>query len=263
MISLHAGLNLDGFPPTRLFWPMKIRRKAGFTLVELLVVIVIIAVLAALSAGAVQRMLAKAKATKEAENLRQMGPMFTIYASGNNMTLPPCKGSVANDDGTSVEIQWHETLLTLLLPETDPAKFKTKAWWDSNDTFIRNPLFKETATPRGWTPLNPGYGMNEMIPENLALALTGVAPPRAQLHAIKTPLAALAEPGRTPLIAPCDNYFFRYDPAEMAGFASGTLKGFLYEGKFPVLFVDGHVEAVTPSEYLARKLYLVPIVPTP
>lgn len=242
---------------------MKFSRNQGFTLVELLVVIVIIAILAAVSVGATTRMLAKARATKEAENLRQMGPMFTIYASGNNMTLPPCKGPVANEDGPPVERYWHETLLTLLLPDVDPAKFKTKAWWDNNDTFIRNPLFKENATPRGWTPLNPGYGMNEMIPENLALASTGVAPPRADLHATKTPLAALAEPGRTPLIAPCDNYFFRYDPAEIAGFKSGTLKSFLFEGKFPVLFVDGHVEKVTPSEYVARKLYLVPIVLTP
>ena len=242
---------------------MKIPRKPGFTLVELLVVIAIIVVVAALSFGMVSKMVAKAKATKLTENLRQMGPLFTIYATGHNMTLPPCKGQVAQGDGTTVEMQWHETLLTVLFPDTNPAEFKTTAWWDRNDTFIRNPLFKQTATPRGWTPLNPGYGMNEMIPENLALASTGVAPPRAELQTISTPFAALAEPGRTPLIAPCDNYFFRYDPAELAGFASGTLKDFLFQGKFPVLFVDGHVEAVSPSEYLERKLYLVPIVPTP
>ena len=242
---------------------MKLFRRRGFTLVELLVVIAIIIVVAALSLGAVSKMVVKAKATKEAENLRQMGPLFTMYAAGHNMTLPPCKGQVAQPDGTSTEMQWHETLLTLLFSETDPAEFKTKAWWDRNDTFIRNPLFKETATPRGWGPLNPGYGMNEMIPENLALASTGVAPPRAELHAISTPFAALAEPGRTPLIAPCDNYFFRYDPDEMEGFENGTLKDFLFQGKFPVLFVDGHVEAVSPSEYIERKLYLVPIVPTP
>jgi prepilin-type processing-associated H-X9-DG protein len=205
-------------------------------------------------------MVAKAKATKMAENLRQMGPMFTIYASGNNMTLPPCKGSI---DGSATEMQWHETLLTLLLPDVDPAKFKTKAWWDGNDNFIRNPLFKENASPRGWAPLNPGFGMNEMIPENLALASGAAAPSRAQLQATKTPLAALAEPARTPLIAPCDNYFFRYDPAEIAGFKSGTLKDFLFDGKFPVMFVDGHVETVTPTDYITRKLYLVPILPTP
>jgi len=242
---------------------MKITRKPGFTLVELLVVIAILVVVAALSFGAVSKMVAKAKATKEAENLRQMGPLFTIYAAGHHMALPPCKSPVVQADGTTADMQWHETLLTLLFPDTDPAEFKTKAWWDRTETFIRNPLFKETALPRGWEPLNPGYGLNEMIPENLALASTGIAPSHAELQTISTPLAALAEPGRTPLIAPCDNYFFRYDPDEIEGFENGTLKDFLFQGKFPVLFVDGHVEAVSPSEYLERKLYLVPIVPMP
>lgn len=242
---------------------MKMGKKTGFTLVELLVVIAILAVVASMSFGAISKMTAKAKATKETENLRQMGPLFTMYAAGHNMNLPPCKGPVVLDGGTTAEMQWHETLLTMLFPDTDPAEFKTKAWWDRNETFVRNPLFKETALPRGWKPLNPGYGMNEMIPENLALASTGVAPSHEQLLTISTPLAALAEPGRTPLIAPCDNYFFRYDPAGIEGFKSGTLKDFLFQGKFPVLFVDGHIEAISPSEYLERKLYLVPIVPTP
>lgn len=242
---------------------MKITRKPGFTLVELLVVITIIAVVAALSFGAITKMVAKAKATKETENIRQMGPLFTIYAADHHMSLPPCKAPVTLDDGTTIDRQWHEALLTLLYPDTDPAEFKTKVWWDRNETFIRNPLFKETALPRGWKPLNPGYGMNEMIPENLALALTGVAPSHAELQTISTPFATLAEPSRTPLIAPCDNYFFRYDTDELKGFEIGTLKDFLFEGKFPVLFVDGHVESVRPSEYESRKLYLVPITPVP
>jgi prepilin-type N-terminal cleavage/methylation domain-containing protein/prepilin-type processing-associated H-X9-DG protein len=242
---------------------MKTARKPGFTLTELLVVITIIAVMAALSFGAISKMVAKARATKETENIRQMGPLFTVYAAGHNMKLPPCKGMTRLEDGTNMETYWHETLLTLLYPDADPAEFKTNAWWGRNETFIRNPLFKETAKPRGWMPLNPGYGMNEMIPENLALASTGTAPPHEELLTISTPLAALAEPARTPLIAPCDNYFFRYDPAEIAGFKAGTLKEFLFQGKFPVLFVDGHVEAISPSEYLERKLYLVPIVPVP
>lgn len=242
---------------------MKIARKAGFTLVELLVVIAILAVLAVLSFGMVTKLLARAKATKETENLRQMGPLFTIYATGHNMTLPPCKGQIVRDDGSTAEMQWHETLLAMLFPDTDPAEFKTKVWWGRNETFIRNPLFKESAVPRGWSPLNPGYGMNEMIPENLALASTGVAPSHAELQTISTPYAALAEPGRTPLVAPCDNYFFRYDPAELEGFKSVTLKDFLFQGKFPVLFVDGHVEAVSPSGYFERKLWLVPIMPVP
>ena len=66
-----------------------------------------------------------------------------------------------------------------------------------------------------------------------------------------------------PLIAPCDNFFFRYDPTELAGFGDGTLKSLLSGGKVPVSFVAGHVETISPSEYLERKLFLVPIVPNP
>ena len=128
---------------------------------------------------------------------------------------------------------------------------------------MRNPLFRETAKSRGWEPLNPGYGLNEMILENLALAMTGVVPSREELHTVSTPLAALAEPGRTPLVAPCDNYFFRYDTEQLKTFENSTLKDFLGRGKVPILFVDGHVETISPSEYEERKLYLVPIVPIP
>ena len=83
-----------------------------------------------------------------------------------------------------------------------PPISRTKAWWDRNDSFMRNPLFKETATPRGWSPLNPGYGLNEMIAENLAIASTGVAPPHEELRPVRTPLAVIAEPSRTPVGCP-------------------------------------------------------------
>ena len=123
-------------------------------------------------------------------------------------------------------------------------------------------MFKETAKPRGWTPLNPGYAFNEMIAENLAAA-KGSVPDHSELVAINVPLAALADPGRTPLIAPCDNYFYRYDSGEINGFKSGTLKELLSDGKFPVLFVDGHIEVMTPEDYLKRKLSEIPITSVP
>jgi len=242
---------------------MKTKGKPGFTLVELLVVILIIIVVAAFTFTAVTKMLAKGKATKEMSNLRQMGPLFTIYATDNNMSLPPCKIEVEQPDGTTASRQWHEALLAELYPDADPADFKTKDWWNRNEPFIRNPLFKETAKPRGWSPLNPGYGLNEMIAENLAIAATGVAPPHEELLTVSTPLAVIAEPSRIPLVAPCDNYFYRYDDAELGGFKSGTLQDFLSEGKVPVLFVDGHVEAITPKEYSTRRLDEMPFVPDP
>lgn len=122
---------------------------------ELLVAITNMIVVAALSMTAISKMVAKANSTKEKKNLRQMGPLFTIHATGRNMMPPPCKGLVTIEDGTTVERHWYDTLFTLLFANTDPDEFKQKAWWDRNDTFIRNPLFKETALPRGWSPPNP------------------------------------------------------------------------------------------------------------
>lgn len=225
--------------------------------------IVILAVLAAVGFTVGPRMLARGKATESMENLRQIGPLFAMYAADHNMKLPPAKAIALQADGTTEEVRWNEVCLSLLYPQTDPKEFKTQEWWDKNDTFLRNPLFKASAKPRGWEPLNPGYALNEMIPENLALASTGTAPSHDELLTVSVPLAALADPGRTPMIAPCDNYFFRYDPVQIKEFENGTLKELLSEGKAPVLFVDGHVESIRPAEYLARKLYLVPIVQTP
>lgn len=183
---------------------MKANKKLesnGFTLVELLVVVAIIATLAALSLTMGPRMMGAARASESMQNLRQIGPLLATYATEHDMKLPAAKGPVALNDGTTADLQWHETCLRLLFPETPPAEFKTAAWWKNHKTILRNPLFKENATPRGWSPLNPGYALNEMIPENLALASTGVIPAHAELLMIRVPLAALGDPGRTPLIA--------------------------------------------------------------
>jgi len=238
-------------------------KTVGFTLVELLVVIVIIATLAATVFTVVPRMMQKAKASEAMQNMYQIGLLFAAYSSDHGMKLPAANGKVIMADGTSANLQWNEVCLALLYPDTPPSDFKTDSWWKNNKTFLNNPLFKETATPRGRSPLNPGYGLNEMIPENLAIASTGIIPTHEELLTISVPLASLGDPGRTPLIAPCDNYFFRYDEAQLQMFKSGTLKELLNEAKFPLLFVDGHIEVISPREYLERKLFQVPIVPVP
>lgn len=227
----------------------------GFTLVELLVVIVIIASLAALALTVGPRMMARAKASESMENIRQISPLLTIYAADHAMTLPPILGQVAQSDGTLVNQQWSEVCLSLLYPATDPAEFKSNAWWEKNKVILRNPLLKS-----GWTPLIPGYAMNAMIAENIQAANPDTTPVADPL-AVGTPMSLIPSPEHTPLIAPYNDFRFRFDDSQISGFSRSPLKDLLVEGKIPVLFVDGHLEVMTPKEYQDRQLFKMPMVP--
>jgi prepilin-type N-terminal cleavage/methylation domain-containing protein len=62
--------------------------RAGFTLVEMLVVIAIVAVLATLAFVATQRAMRSAKSVRSVSNLRQIGVMAGAYATENNNRIP-------------------------------------------------------------------------------------------------------------------------------------------------------------------------------
>ncbi|MES2658234.1 MAG: type II secretion system protein [Verrucomicrobiota bacterium] len=229
----------------------RVPKTSGFTLVELLVVIVIIASLAALGLTIGPRMLARAKATESMQNIRQISPLLTTYAADHAMTLPPIRGPVTQPDGTVTDMQWNEVCLTLLYPSTDPEKLKQKSWWDQNKVVLKNPMFKDN------TVLNPGYAMNEMIVENIEAA-DASTPASGDPLAVSVRLAMVPEPARTPLIAPFNLFRFRFDDAQVASFQSGVLKGLLSEGKLPIVFMDGHLEMLTPNEYRDRRLAAMP-----
>ncbi|MGA0900247.1 MAG: prepilin-type N-terminal cleavage/methylation domain-containing protein [Luteolibacter sp.] len=71
--------------------------------------------------------------------------------------------------------------------------------------------------------------------------------------------AYATEPTRTPIIAPADNYFYRYDDAQIDEWDTGTISGWLVDGNFPVLFLDGHIESVKPEQYIERRLHEMPL----
>lgn len=220
-------------------------KNLGFTLVELLVVIVIIASLAALSLTIGPRMMAKARATESMQNIRQIVPLLTTYAADHSMTLPPIQGDVNMPDGSIETLQWNDVCLSLLYPDKNISDLKNKSWWDTNKIILKNPQFKAN------TPSNPGYAMNEMIAENIDSANGG------NLSA-KIPLSLIPDPSRTPLVAPFNVFHFRFDDSEIGSFKSGVQKTLLSENRFPIVFVDGHLETMTPNEYKDRKLSEMP-----
>ena len=68
-----------------------------------------------------------------------------------------------------------------------------------------------------------------------------------------------SDPNRTPIVAPADNYFYRYDEAQISELETGTVSRWLVDGNLPILFLDGHVEPVKPAQYIERRLHEMPL----
>ncbi|MGL4401138.1 MAG: prepilin-type N-terminal cleavage/methylation domain-containing protein [Luteolibacter sp.] len=99
-------------------------RRAGFTLVELLVVIVIVAALSALGFVGAQRALDSASRTKSIGNLKQLVSATQIFSTDHNGALL----DVTNTVSQGTKRNWSEHLLVTMSPElAENGAYKTTA----------------------------------------------------------------------------------------------------------------------------------------
>ena len=190
---------------------------AGFTLVELLVVIGIISILAAVSLGALQHAIAMAKRSKCSGNLHAIGTFIASFAGDNNEEYPQTGISLGlgTIDPGSGKLSWMEQL--------DPYDGANRAVFicPAAPTVCLNDYFLST-----WCSF---YANNQQYPT-----------PPVRVSRIKN-LSSMIMAGD------CTYGINQNDDADPDDAAAGNLP-FTYppwHGKlYNLLFADGHVESV-------------------
>jgi prepilin-type processing-associated H-X9-DG protein len=216
-----------------------------------LIVIVIIATLASVGMTVLPRMIRRAKSTESLQHLRQFAPLMATYAIDHSNTLPAATNNAVTIEGTAETLSWSEVCTNLLYPSASITNLRDQVWWKQTKPFLINPLFKT------WTPAASGYAWNEMIAENTEAA-RGAQRSDKPLE-VAVPLVSIPDPGRTPMIVPAVAGLYRLDDTQkVLPYNKGTATDLLVDGKFSVLFVDGHLESMSPKEYVTREFFSFP-----
>ena len=197
------------------------KRPAGFTLLELMVVIAIVAVLAILAGGIFNRTMAFARQVECVNRMRQYGAATSVYASENAGAIVPPEG---NSGG------WYAALLPYLGKDSN-AQIVLRC-----PTFVvKRHLTSDSA--------HTGYGMNLFFS-----SASGIAGQHSQ-EGFGNParMSQILQPSKTPLFYDNESY---EGGSAWGGYCvdgAGPWYYELYEAHghgFNICFFDGHVELV-------------------
>jgi prepilin-type N-terminal cleavage/methylation domain-containing protein len=223
-----------------------IQKAAGFTLVELLVVIVIIAALAAVAFTVGPRMKRRGEVAKNILTMRQVGTLSTLYSTENQNRLIALRTDAQRPDGSwEIGLDWPIALLTQVYPNATVQQIKDRNWWKSNKPFMYNSLIINNLKTALFIPGKNGFSMNNMLGYKLNPPGTWGEPGQGGSQSKGVDISKIDRPSRTVLFSTAPDYHFNDTT-----FRQPACQPLINDGIVPMMFVDGHIESVAVKNYV-------------